>query len=193
MYTVKFGPQGEHIPEEFQPAWYTESEGGKWLPFPPSQSVTRKSLEQARSANVHCQAASIVLGGVSAHSLLVPAPNVPLGWFLRWDLYNGWGMSLYLPELVPSLRLRPLPADHPYHEDLGGDLPSLAQFAKEGRDASYHYADDSGKEWQQGALARDRAIAIWQKNKHLTEKMLYLARDFLWSFSTFVESERGKE
>lgn len=193
MYTLKYGEKGEHVPETFTPSFYTEEEGGKWLEFPPSQQVTRESLSSAISLNQHAGSPLCELHGLLVHSLLVPAPNLPLGWFLRWDLFNGWGMSLYLPELVPSLRFHPLPADHPYREDLCGDLSSLSQFHKEGKDASYHYADDSGKEWYQGTLARDRALAIWRKNKHLTEKMLYLSRDFLWSFSPFVESKRGKE
>ena len=189
MYTLKYGEQGEHIPETFTPSFYTEKEGGKWLKFPPSQQVTREQLASCISLNQHIGSPLCELHGQPVHSLLVPAPNAPLGWFLRWDLYNGWGMSLYLPQLVPSLRACPLNPASPFRKDYAENLAILSSFEQHGKSASYHYADDSGREWHLGALERDKALAIWRAHKHLTEEMRVIAKGFLWSFNTFAEAE----
>lgn len=193
MYTLKYGEQGEHIPENFIPSFYTEREGGKWLKFPPSQQVTREQLANCISLNQHIGSPLYELHGLLVHSLLVPAPNLPLGWFLRWDLFNGWGMSLYLPELTPPLGRIPPPASSPFSSDLAGNLPILRDFERAGKNASFHFADDSGREWHLGYAERDKAIALWRGNKHLTQEMLEIGKHFLWSFSTFVESEGGKD
>ena len=193
MYTLKYGEQGEHIPETFTPSFYTEKEGGKWLKFPPSQQVTHEQLASCISLNQHIGSPLCELHGQPVHSLLVPAPNAPLGWFLRWDLYNGWGMSLYLPQLVPSLRACPLEPASPFHKDYAENLAILSSFEQHGKHASYHYADDSGKEWHLGELERDKALAIWREHKYLTEEMKVIAKGFLWSFAPFVEMEQARE
>ena len=193
MYTLKYGEKGEHVPETFIPSFYTEEEGGKWLEFPPSQQVTRESLSSAISLNQHVGSPLRELHGLLVHSLLVPAPNAPLGWFLRWDLYNGWGMSLYLPQLVPSLRAYPLDPASPFRKDYAEGLAILSSFEQRGKSASYHYADDSGKEWRLGALERDKALDIWRKHKYLTEEMKVIGKGFLWSFTTFAEMEIAQD
>ena len=206
MYTNKFGPAGEHVPDNLQPAWYAEHEGGEWKDFQQAAAprwispgteyslpilVFRGFLAQCVDMAKHTGGESCTLAGQPVHSLLVPAPNAPLGWFLRWDLYNGWGMSLYLPQLVPSLRACPLEPASPFLKDYAENLAILSSFEQHGKHASYHYADDSGKEWHLGALERDKALAIWRTHKYLTEEMKVIAKGFLWSFSTFVDSEGG--
>lgn len=69
----------------------------------------------------------------------------------------------------------------------------VSEFAHEGMTASYHYADDSGKEWSLGSLHRDRAIAIWRAHPELTTRFLEVGRNFLWSFSAFVETEKKRQ
>lgn len=193
MYTLKYGEQGEHIPETFTPSFYSEKEGGKWLKFPTSQQVTREQLASCVSLNQHIGSPLCELHGQPVHSLLVPAPNAPLGWFLRWDLYNGWGMSLYLPQLVPSLRACPLDPASPFRKDYAENLAILSSFEQHGKAASYHYADDSGKEWHLGVLERDKALAIWRKHKYLTEEMKVIGKGFLWSFNIFAEAEIARD
>lgn len=75
----------------------------------------------------------------------------------------------------------------------------VSEFLHEGMTASYHYADDSGKEWPLGTLHRDRALAVYEKRPDLESRLLEVGKKFLWSFSTFVETahkrmqERGLE
>ena len=192
MYSQKFGETGEHVPPAFSPSYYTEMEGGKWEKFPPGQQVTRDELANTISLNQHVGSSLCDICGVLVHSLLVPAPNSPAGWFLRWDLFNGWTGSSWLPELTPVLGRVPLPASSPFLSDQGGHLRILREFEKAGKAASYHYADDSGKEWRLGALEVDKAVTLWRENKYLTEEMLEIGKGFLWSFSTFVAGEGGK-
>ena len=209
MYTLKYGEQGEHVPDNLQPAWYAEHEGGEWKDFQkhalsaprrispgtehsPPITVARSFLSQCMEMSKHTGAEACSLAGLFVHSLLVPAPNAPLGWFLRWDLYNGWGMSLYLPQLVPSLRACPLDSASPFRRDYAEGLAILSSFEQHGKYASYHYAYDSAKEWRLGALERDKALAIWREHKYLTEEMKVIGKGFLWSFSTFVEMEIGR-
>ena len=209
MYTNKFGPAGEHVPEQLQPAWYAEQEGGEWKDFQqhahsaprrispgtesPPVTVARSFLSQCVEMSKHTGAEACSLAGLFVHSLLVPAPNAPLGWFLRWDLYNGWGMSLYLPQLVPSLRAYPLDPASPFRKDYAEGLAILSSFEQHGKDASYHYADDSGKEWQLGTLERDKALDIWRSHKYLTEEMKVIGKGFLWSFTPFIEMEIAQD
>ena len=74
-------------------------------------------------------------------------------------------------------------------KEMSHDEVVLQAFEKAGKEASFHYADDSGKEWHLGAIERDKALKLWRENKHLTEKMLEIGGSFLWSFSTFVSTE----
>ena len=69
----------------------------------------------------------------------------------------------------------------------------VSEFAHEGMTASYHYADDSGEEWGLGSLHQDRAIALWKAHPELTPRFLEIGRKFLWSFSTFVETEEKRQ
>ena len=69
----------------------------------------------------------------------------------------------------------------------------VSEFAHEGMTASYHYADDSGKEWSLGNIHRDKTLAIWRANPELTPRFLEVGKKFLWSFSTCVETEEKRQ
>ena len=57
----------------------------------------------------------------------------------------------------------------------------LDEFRKHGKQASYHYADDSGNEWRLGKQEEDAALALYDANPDLQEDMRDIATGFLWS------------
>ena len=58
------------------------------------------------------------------------------------------------------------------------------QFFKHyGLRASYHYADDSTKEWRYGAMAKDKAYKIAAAYPQCEEQFKEVAQNFLWSYS----------
>ena len=60
----------------------------------------------------------------------------------------------------------------------------LKAFKTHGRKASYHFADDSGVEWQNGYASKKAALKIFDENPELHEQMRKIAVDFLWSLKT---------
>ena len=59
----------------------------------------------------------------------------------------------------------------------------LKQFEKHGNNASYHFADDSTKEW---GLAREEeaaALKLFDENEELQPAMRKISAGFLWSLS----------
>lgn len=63
----------------------------------------------------------------------------------------------------------------------GVDMTPLEAFEKAGMNASYHYADDSGKEWRLGRDEQSKAEEIFAANPELQEQMKAIATKFLWS------------
>ena len=63
----------------------------------------------------------------------------------------------------------------------------VEQFLKLGRSASYHFADDSGKEWGQGDSYKAKAMALYDMNPAYQAEMLEKA-DFLWSMKGELDS-----
>ena len=61
-----------------------------------------------------------------------------------------------------------------------GSNPIIKEFVKLGYDASYHYADDSGGEWDLGHKAKREALEIYDSNPELQKEMKELSRGFLW-------------
>lgn len=57
----------------------------------------------------------------------------------------------------------------------------LAEFKKHGNKASYHYADDSCKEWGLGDSERSKALKLFNDNPELQSEMRTIAKDFLWT------------
>ena len=58
---------------------------------------------------------------------------------------------------------------------------ALKQFIKLGKDASYHYADDSGKEWGLANGCVRQAMELYKANPELRALMREEARGFLWA------------
>jgi len=57
----------------------------------------------------------------------------------------------------------------------------LEEFKKYGYKASYHYADDSAKEWGLGRQQKELALALFDENEELHDEMRKISKDFLWS------------
>lgn len=63
------------------------------------------------------------------------------------------------------------------------DLVFLANFYANGMDASYHYADDSGKEWGHGQALSHKCYQAARDRPDLLPQMLELGRSFLFIFN----------
>ena len=59
--------------------------------------------------------------------------------------------------------------------------PVLDKFDELGRSASFHYADDSGKEWDLARKDKEAAEALFIAHPELRDEMIAIARNFLWS------------
>lgn len=55
------------------------------------------------------------------------------------------------------------------------------QFETAGNQASYHYADDSGREWGSGHAAKAVAMQLYWDNPELQAELAEIAKGFLWS------------
>ena len=65
----------------------------------------------------------------------------------------------------------------------------LNRFTKHGKDASFHYADDTGKEWGSGDREKRDALVLFDSNPALQKEMREIAKGFLWS----LKSERNPD
>lgn len=68
------------------------------------------------------------------------------------------------------------------------DEEILAEFDSLGGTASYHYADDSGKEWRAGDQLKEQALALVKAHPELRDEFLRIGERFLWSFSLWLET-----
>ena len=68
----------------------------------------------------------------------------------------------------------------------------VEQFLKLGRSASYHFADDSGKEWGDGYSYKAKAMALYDANPAYQAEMLEKA-DFLWSVESELDSRYHRQ
>ena len=59
---------------------------------------------------------------------------------------------------------------------------ALERFIEHGNRCMFHYADDSGKEWDQGDREKLAALKIWNEHPHLHEDMKDIAQEyqFFW-------------
>ena len=57
----------------------------------------------------------------------------------------------------------------------------ITKFRRLGEKASYHFADDSGKEWDLAYKAQREAIEVFDAHPESHETMREIARDFLWA------------
>ena len=62
----------------------------------------------------------------------------------------------------------------------------INEFAHEGMTASYHYADDTGKEWKYGDACKERALALAKAHPELLSRFREISKKFLWA----MECER---
>ena len=56
----------------------------------------------------------------------------------------------------------------------------LEMFKFRGNQASFHYADDSGSEWGEGAAQERAARALFAEHEGLQAEMRDIAKGFLW-------------
>ena len=63
----------------------------------------------------------------------------------------------------------------------------LTEFESLGKSASYHYADDSGKEWGAAKRSERAAMILFHDHPELQEEMKEIARGFLWSLPKETE------
>jgi hypothetical protein len=58
------------------------------------------------------------------------------------------------------------------------------EFKKLGLSASYHFADDSGKEWGHAYKDQKKAIKLYDDNPEQQVEMMKISKGFLWSLVT---------
>jgi hypothetical protein len=59
-------------------------------------------------------------------------------------------------------------------------MTPLQRFGKYAAAASYHYADDSTKEWVLARRAKDNAMKVYRAHPDLWEQMDAIGKDQLW-------------
>ena len=59
----------------------------------------------------------------------------------------------------------------------------LEEFKKLGQKASFHYADDTTKEWSLGDTAKRETLKLFDSYPELQDQMRVIAKDFLWSLT----------
>ncbi len=67
-------------------------------------------------------------------------------------------------------------------------MNTLEDFKKAGMTASYHFADDTTKEWGLAKKEEAEALRIFDENPALQPEMREIAKGFLWS----LKSVRGE-
>ena len=64
----------------------------------------------------------------------------------------------------------------------------LTKFESLGLSASFHFADDSGKEWSIAHKEQSEAIALYKQHPELQERMMELSKQFLWSLKSELKT-----
>ena len=67
----------------------------------------------------------------------------------------------------------------------------LEELKKCGMDASYHYADDTGKEWKFAYSLVDKCIKLVKEHPELHEEMKEIAKHFIFSMN-FPEGDNNE-
>ena len=62
-------------------------------------------------------------------------------------------------------------------------MTPLCEFDFAGMQASFHYADDTGAEWNKADEFKQRAIELFDENPDLQPQMREASKNFLWSLS----------
>lgn len=63
-----------------------------------------------------------------------------------------------------------------------GGQEVLQKFKSAGMMASYHYADDSGREWSLGSACEEQAMKLVDTHPELLDDFKEIGKGFLWSF-----------
>lgn len=63
------------------------------------------------------------------------------------------------------------------------DQAVIEEFRMLGLAASFHYADDTTKEWAMADAQKKKALKIFDDNPHLHEHMRVISAQFLWSLT----------
>jgi len=58
----------------------------------------------------------------------------------------------------------------------------LEEFKKHASAASFHYADDSGKEWGSARKRKDQAMQLYRDNPELRADMREIGKKQLWAY-----------
>lgn len=66
----------------------------------------------------------------------------------------------------------------------------LEEFKKAGLDASYHYADDTGKEWHLAYPLVDKCMKLAKEYPELHEEMAEIAKHFIFLMTFKKEGEQ---
>lgn len=66
----------------------------------------------------------------------------------------------------------------------------LEDFKSAGMQASFHYADDSGKEWGRARTLQNEAMQMYRDNPDLQDEMKTIAKGFLWSLPKETRKSR---
>jgi len=72
-------------------------------------------------------------------------------------------------------------------------MNEVEEFKDHGMQASYHFADDSGGEWQQGYNHEREAMKLYDDNPDLQEEMMKISKGFLWSLKLNLEAKKRNE
>lgn len=67
----------------------------------------------------------------------------------------------------------------------------LEEFKKAGLDASFHYADDTGKEWHLAYPLVDKCMKLAKEHPELHTEMAEIAKHFIFAMSFQNESQRN--
>ncbi len=68
------------------------------------------------------------------------------------------------------------------------ELELLTMFESLGLSASFHFADDSGKEWSMAHKEQSEAITLYKQHPGLQERMMELSKQFLWSLKSELKT-----
>ena len=111
---------------------------------------------------------------------------------IKIDLTGPEGNALILIRLARRLgRQLEKDVDKIIKEMESGDYENLIEemdkaslielFDELGSKASYHFADDSGREWEQGTTLKRYALKLFDACPELQSEMREKAKEFLWS------------
>ena len=61
----------------------------------------------------------------------------------------------------------------------------IKQFVNHASNASYHFADDSTKEWQDGYREQQKALEIFDAHPELEQELRQACKEQIWSLNQY--------